>query len=205
MAETVNQPFDPVHCEACRAIDAADGQNDANLYSSVAANIRSEHTLWAAVLRAQDHTADRITSFAGSMRFVYIHIGWFAAWVLLNVGIAGAGLKFDKYPFGLLTMIVSLEAIFLSTFVMVSQNRQSARSDIRAELDFENNLRGEIWSVHIGKALNIDADHVEAVVREALVAARARLGEAPTSSPHTSERNVVQDPAADAGANGGAR
>ena len=184
MAETVKQPFDPEHCEACRAIDAADGQNDANLYSSVAANIRSEHTLWDAVRRAQDQTADRITSFAGSMRFVYIHVGWFAFWIVLNVGLAGAGLEFDKYPFGLLTMIVSLEAIFLSTFVMVSQNRQSARSDIRAELDFENNLRGEIWSVHIGKALNIDADHVEAVVHEALIAARVRLGEPPAPPNH---------------------
>ena len=58
--------------------------------------------------------ADAITSFAGSMPFVYIHIAWFAIWI---------GFRVEKYPFGLLTMIVSLEAIFLSTFVMISQNR----------------------------------------------------------------------------------
>jgi uncharacterized membrane protein len=65
-------------------------------------------------------------------------------------------------------MIVSLEAIFLSTFVMVSQNRQAARADLRAELDFETNLRSEIWSVHIGHALGVDAHHVEDVVAKAI-------------------------------------
>ena len=73
-----------------------------------------------------------------------------------------------EFPFGLLTMIVSLEAIFLATFVMVSQNRQAARSDVRSQLDFENNVRAEIWSVHIGAVLGIDEAHVEDVVRHAI-------------------------------------
>jgi uncharacterized membrane protein len=64
---------------------------------------------------AQNRIADAITTFAGSMKFVYIHVVWFAVWI---------GLRVEHYPFGLLTMIVSLEAIFLSTFVMISQNRQ---------------------------------------------------------------------------------
>jgi uncharacterized membrane protein len=63
----------------------------------------------------QNRIADAITSFAGSMAFVYIHVAWFALWV---------GLGAENYPYGLLTMIVSLEAIFLSTFVLISQNRQ---------------------------------------------------------------------------------
>jgi uncharacterized membrane protein len=63
----------------------------------------------------QNRIADAITTFAGSMWFVYLHIVWFSLWV---------GLRVERYPFGLLTMIVSLEAIFLSTFVMISQNRQ---------------------------------------------------------------------------------
>jgi uncharacterized membrane protein len=67
-------------------------------------------------------------------------------------------------------MIVSLKAIFLSTFVMVSQNRQAARSDIRAQLDFENNLRAEIWAVHIGASLGVDPAHVEEIVFQALAA-----------------------------------
>ena len=88
--------------------------------------------------------------------------------LLVNAGLAIPNHEFDKFPYGLLTMVVSLEAIFLATFVMVSQNRQAARSDIRSDLDFENNLRSEIWSVHIGQALGIDGDHVEEVVRQAI-------------------------------------
>ena len=129
--------------------------------------------------RVQDHTADSITSFAGSMRFVYIHIIWFGVWIALNVGLIKVDHEFDKFPFGLLTMIVSLEAIFLSTFVMISQNRQAARSDLRSELDFENNIRGEIWSVHIGEALGLDVDHVEDVVRQAIDGALAAVRNIP--------------------------
>jgi uncharacterized membrane protein len=62
----------------------------------------------------QNRIADRITNFPGSMRFVYIHILWFGCWI---------GFGVEKYPYGVLTMIVSLEAIFLSTFVMISQNK----------------------------------------------------------------------------------
>ncbi len=64
---------------------------------------------------AQNRVADAITRFAGSMWFVYLHVAWFSIWI-------ASGL--EHYPYGLLTMIVSLEAIFLSTFVMISQNRQ---------------------------------------------------------------------------------
>jgi uncharacterized membrane protein len=70
----------------------------------------------------QNRIADAITRFAGSMPFVYIHIVWFTLWIALGV---------EKFPFGLLTMLVSLEAIFLSTFVMISQNRADEK---RAEL-----------------------------------------------------------------------
>jgi uncharacterized membrane protein len=58
---------------------------------------------------------------------------------------------------------------------MISQNRQAARSDIRSQLDFENNIRGEIWSVHIGLALGLDVDHVEDVVRRAIDGAQAAM------------------------------
>jgi uncharacterized membrane protein len=73
---------------------------------------------------AQNRVADRITTFAGSMLFVYLHMLWFGLWI---------GLGVEKYPFGLLTMIVSLEAIFLSTFVMISQNRADAKRQVIAD------------------------------------------------------------------------
>ena len=71
----------------------------------------------------QNRIADQITTFAGSMWFVYIHIIWFSCWI---------GFGVEAYPYGLLTMIVSLEAIFLSTFVMISQNRADAKREVLA-------------------------------------------------------------------------
>ena len=76
----------------------------------------------------QNRIADAITAFAGSMVFVYVHVLWFAFWILLPV---------EHYPFGLLTMIVSLEAIFLSTFLLISQNRADARRQVFANEQYE--------------------------------------------------------------------
>ena len=72
--------------------------------------------------RLQNRISDRITAFAGSMPFVYLHVVWFAAWIVANVTLW----RFDPFPFGLLTLVVSLEAIFLSTFVMISSHPESA-------------------------------------------------------------------------------
>ena len=76
----------------------------------------------------QNRIADQITTFAGSMWFVYIHIVWFGCWILFGV---------EGYPYGLLTMIVSLEAIFLSTFVMISQNRADAKRQVVANQEWQ--------------------------------------------------------------------
>src|SRR5262249_52969428 len=77
---------------------------------------------------AQNRIADKITAFSGSMLFVYIHIVWFGCWI---------GFGVEDYPFGLLTMIVSLEAIFLSTFVMISQNRADAKRQVIADAQWK--------------------------------------------------------------------
>jgi uncharacterized membrane protein len=90
----------------------------------------------------QDRIADLITRWSGSMAFVYLHIAWFGIWILANTGLLGPG-SFDPFPFGLLTMIVSLEAIFLSTFVLVSQNRQAELADRRSEMDLQIDLLAE--------------------------------------------------------------
>jgi len=76
----------------------------------------------------QNRVADQITAFSGSMWFVYIHIAWFACWI---------GFGVEKYPYGLLTMIVSLEAIFLSTFVLISQNRADAKRQVIADQQWQ--------------------------------------------------------------------
>ncbi len=164
-------------CDACRTIDRADGVEDGRLYPVVAKRIGGDERRILQSLRdAQDRAADKITTFAGSMEFVYAHTIWFVVWIAINLGALGASIAFDKFPFGLLTMIVSLEAIFLSTFVMISQNRQAQRSDVLSELDFENNVRSEIWSVHIGQKLGIDVDHVEAMVRESIEGYKKEAG-----------------------------
>jgi uncharacterized membrane protein len=90
----------------------------------------------------QDQIADVITLFSGRMIFVYVHIIWFAGWILLNTGKLGIQ-AFDPFPYGLLTMIVSLEAIFLSTFVLISQNRLSREAEHRADLDMHIGLLTE--------------------------------------------------------------
>ena len=90
----------------------------------------------------QDRLADGITSFSGRMLFVYVHIVWFGAWILVNLGYFGIR-AFDPFPYGLLTMIVSLEAIFLSTFVLISQNRLSGEAERRADLDLHVGLLTE--------------------------------------------------------------
>ena len=76
----------------------------------------------------ENRIADRITSFSGSMRFVYLHALWFGCWI---------GFGVEPYPYGLLTMIVSLEAIFLSTFVMISQNRADAKREVLASQQWQ--------------------------------------------------------------------
>ncbi|MFK0155906.1 DUF1003 domain-containing protein [Streptomyces sp. NPDC090493] len=140
-----------------------------------APRIANEQDVLAQLRGTQDRIADAITAFAGTMTFVYLHALWFAVWIVCNEGVFGKGAIWDPFPFGLLTMIVSLEAIFLSTFVMVSQNRQAARENVRADLDFETNVRSEVWSIHMGRALGIDPVEVEKRVQELLAENRARM------------------------------
>src|SRR5438477_10000035 len=98
-------PQQPLACTACRIIDQADGVEDGNLFPVLISRVKSENRMIRTLQRAQDRAADGITSFAGSLNFVYIHTFWFGIWILINVGLIWASAKFDKFPFGLLTMI----------------------------------------------------------------------------------------------------
>lgn len=115
----------------------------------------------------QDRLAALMTDFSGSMAFVYIHAAWFSLWFLLNLGIFRIPrlTQFDPYPFGLLTLIVSLEAIFLSTFVLIAQNNLSAVSERRAELDLQVNLLAEQKSAKVLELLDTIAREMDAVHR----------------------------------------
>jgi len=147
-------------------IDRADGVEDGKLYRTFVKRGDINHRALHEVGQVQQKVAALISRFAGSVAFVYIHIVWFAVWITMNLGAFGKRLEFDPFPFGLLTMVVSLEAIFLSTFILITQNRQEARSELRSEIDFKNNVRAEIWGAHIGQALGLDSEHVERVVHD---------------------------------------
>jgi uncharacterized membrane protein len=83
----------------------------------------------------------RVTAFVGKPHFLVMHALWFAAWVALNTGILAVMTHFDEYPFGLLGIILAIEAIFITGFLLISQNRQNTHADKRAELDYGVNVR----------------------------------------------------------------
>lgn len=85
--------------------------------------------------------ADRLAQWAGKPQFVTVHLAWFAAWMLLNSGLFAFLHAFDDYPYALLGIILAIEAILISSFVLISQNREHAYAEMRAELDYEVSVR----------------------------------------------------------------
>ena len=122
----------------------------------------------------ENRIADAITRFAGSMQFVYLHIIWFAAWI---------GFRVEHYPFGLLTMIVSLEAIFLSTFVMISQNRADEKRQVLADHQWQTVQEEEHQDQELLHLSNQILELTKAI--HAMTAARAPAGPAGTNPPPT--------------------
>ena len=99
-------------------------------------------------ITALQRVADWISWFSGSMQFLALNAAWFVAWIAVNTVSLGVP-QFDPYPFGLLTMIVSLEAIFLSCFVLISQNRQAEKDRVRADIEYEVNIKAELEIAHL--------------------------------------------------------
>ncbi len=117
--------------------------------------------------------ADAIAGFVGSMRFVYLHMLWFLIWLPINLGWIPFIKAFDPYPFALLCMIVSLEGVVLSTFVLIKQNRMSQRADNRSHLDLQVNLLGEKETTKViqmlermSRKMGIDQDVIDPEVTE---------------------------------------
>ncbi len=122
---------------------------------------------------ALQHIADWISWFSGSMWFLLINAVWFVVWIAVNTLPLGVP-QFDPYPFGLLTMIVSLEAIFLSCFVLISQNRQAEKDRVRSDIEYEVNIKAELEVAHLHeKTDRIHAEMLEHFIRiEKTLAAR---------------------------------
>jgi len=106
-----------------------------------------------------DELANKITAFSGRMLFVWLHVAWFTIWMAINVAYL-IFQPFDPFPFGLLTMIVSLEAIFLSTFVLITQNRQALAADRRAKVDLQVNMIAEREITKVLEVVNHVHEHL---------------------------------------------
>ena len=91
--------------------------------------------------RVHERIADRIAAFIGQPYFLVVHALWFLLWVAVNTGIVMISRRFDAYPFGLLGILLSIEAIFITGILLISQNRQSSHAERRSELDYEVNVR----------------------------------------------------------------
>jgi len=116
-----------------------------NLSSALKRNIRAleqRRAQEAAAATREERLAEKITSFTGSMMFVYLHLSIFGAWVLINVGVLPILPRFDP-SFVILAMVASVEAIFLSTFVLISQNRMAKVAEKQSALDLQINLLAE--------------------------------------------------------------
>ncbi len=123
-----------------------------------------------------DRIAEAIANFCGSMTFVWVHVIWFGGWILLNL-IPGLP-HFDQFPFTFLTLVVSLEAIFLSTFILISQNLETRISERRSHLDLQLNILSEqentkMITILLAIAEKVGADltpdpHLEALREETM-------------------------------------
>ncbi len=118
---------------------------DELLRTRVSRNLNEEMQVHSTVLQ---RIADLLAWFSGSMPFLISHTFWFIIWVSLNTFIM-RDKAFDPFPFGLLTMIVSLEAIFLACFVLISQNRQAEKDKVRADIEYEVNIKAELEVAHL--------------------------------------------------------
>jgi CRP-like cAMP-binding protein len=139
--------------------------------------LRNPNAVIAESTTRWQRVSDVVAEVAASHTFTVSHLVWFGGWILLNViaaaGLLPAALAFDPFPFGLLTLIVSLESIFLSIFVLVSQNRQSERDRIRTDLDYQVNVKAHVEIVGI-------VDRLERIER--MVERQGTAGRPPAAS-----------------------
>lgn len=120
-------------------------QADELIRTRVSRNVNEEVVEKSTVLQ---RVADTIAWFSGSMGFLFLNALWFGLWIAINTLPLGVP-RFDPYPFGLLTMILSIEAIFLSCFVLISQNRQAEKDRVRSDIEYEVNIKAELEVGHL--------------------------------------------------------
>jgi uncharacterized membrane protein len=110
--------------------------------------------------------ADKISAFAGSTPFIILHVLWFGGWILVNIGVIPGMIPFDPFPYSFLTLVVSLEAIFLTLLVLMSQNRMTKEADKRAQLDLQINMLDEQETTKILRMVQNISNHLGIEVEE---------------------------------------
>ena len=131
-----------ISCPACGNENASDAVFCARTSCHKAlGEFEYVHEVLKSETRWHEALAEKVSSFIGNPSFFVVHAFWFAIWVAINTGIFAMVRAFDSYPFGLLGIILAVEAIFITGFLLISQNRQSVHADKRAELDYEVNVR----------------------------------------------------------------
>jgi CRP/FNR family cyclic AMP-dependent transcriptional regulator len=123
-------------------------ETNARLANMTARNVNEE---MEERLTPLQRTVDWIAAFSGSIPFLILHVALFAVWILWNTLL----FPFDPYPFGLLTMAVSLEAIVLSVLVLLSQSRQSAKEHIRSDIEYDVNVKAELEVAHLHEKVDL--------------------------------------------------
>lgn len=137
------------------------GDNPRTVQELLQTNVEAIHRLEVKALEPQsltDRLASRVERFAGSPRFIWIHVVWFAAWIVANTILPTW--HFDPFPFTFLTLVVSLEAIFLSAFILMSQNVSAGLSERRNQLDLQINLLTEQENTRMLKLLVAIGKHL---------------------------------------------
>lgn len=145
---------------------------DEMLRRRVARNINEEMEIRSTTM---ERIADVIAEYSGSIQFLILNAVWFIGWILWNT--APMLPHFDPYPFGFLTMVVSLEAIFLSIFVLVSQNRQAAKDRLRADAEYEVNLKAELEITHLHEKVDFLTEELLARLPKSERRARTAVSE----------------------------
>jgi CRP/FNR family transcriptional regulator, cyclic AMP receptor protein len=143
----------------------------------VSRNVNTEMT---EKLTFSQRLADLFAAVAGDMRFFYASFIWFFVWIVWNLGLIPGLEPFDPYPFGLLTTIVSLEAIFLSTFLLISQNRQAEREKVRNDIEYDVNIKAELEV----RELHQKMDALEALLVKHLVQVHTNIDKIQTNQNH---------------------
>ena len=116
--------------------------------------IRNANEEMADTRTAIQKGADWVAAFAGSITFLMVHVVWFGVWMTVNAVKFSGIPQFDPFPFGFLTLAVSLEAIFLSVFVLLSQNRQAEKDRVRSDIEYEINLKAELEIVQLHEKMD---------------------------------------------------